>query len=257
MIHHRLHPFLDSPTPIAFAHRGDATHAPENTLPAFEAAARLGYQYVETDVHVTSDGVVVAFHNQRLDGSTNCTGRIDELPWSKLRTVLVDHRENIPTLEEILRTWPEMRINIDVKSDAAVAPLVDLIVKCNASHRVCIGSFREHRVRSIRSALGEDACTSMGPWAAIRLRLSAYGFPLPIAEVQCAQLPARPWKLKFIDPNVVELAHRRGIKVHAWTVNEKDEMTRLLDAGVDGIMTDRPMLLRTILKDRNLWPGQQ
>src|SRR6476660_4036703 len=132
-------PFLDHPGPIPFAHRGGAGAWPENTMPAFEGAVALGYRYVETDVHVTADGVLLAFHDDVLDRVTDKQGRVDELPWSAVRQARVDGREPIPTLEEVLDAWPELRVNIDPKHDGAVEPLAATLTRRNAVERVCIG----------------------------------------------------------------------------------------------------------------------
>src|SRR5688572_11562358 len=112
------YPFLDWPGPLAFAHRGGASEAPENTLPAFEQAVRLGYRYLETDVHTTADGELVAFHDDRLDRVTDRTGMVAELPWSTVRAARVDGREPIPLLEDLLGAFPEARVNIDPKADS-------------------------------------------------------------------------------------------------------------------------------------------
>src|SRR5450432_2302420 len=133
--------FLDWPAPIAFAHRGGAGDWPENTMPAFAGAVALGYRYVETDVHVTSDGVLLAFHDDHLDRVTDGTGAISDLPYAEVRTTLVDGREPIPRLDELLDAWPELRINIDAKHDEAVEPLAEVIEKANAIDRVCVASF--------------------------------------------------------------------------------------------------------------------
>ncbi|MGY4100825.1 glycerophosphodiester phosphodiesterase [Nocardia sp. R16R-3T] len=245
--------FLDWPTPIAFAHRGDATQAPENTMLAFEAAVDSGYRYVETDVHATRDGRLVVFHNRDLDGVTDSHGTIERLPWAYVARARVAGGEPIPLLEELLGTWPQLRVNIDPKSDAAVAPLIDVIRRCGAIHRVCIGSFRERRQIRARAALGEQLCTSMGPVAAMRLSASSLRWPAGRLVAPCAQLPARLGGLAFVNARLIGAAHRRGITVHAWTVNAEAEIRGLLDIGIDGIMTDRPTVLREILAQRGQW----
>ena len=113
------HPYLDWNGPIAFAHRGGASDAPENTEPAFRAAVELGYRYLETDVHVTADGVLVAFHDDDLQRTCGMPGRISELPWSQVATARVDGTAPIPRLDELLDTWPDARWNIDCKVAAA------------------------------------------------------------------------------------------------------------------------------------------
>ncbi|HJM00198.1 MAG TPA: glycerophosphodiester phosphodiesterase family protein, partial [Acidimicrobiales bacterium] len=133
------HPYLDTTTPIPIAHRGGAGAWPENTMPAFQGAVDLGFQYVETDVHATSDGVLVAFHDSRLDRVTDQVGNISELLWSDVQKALVDGREPIPRFAELMQSFPDLKVNIDPKSDGAVEPLIRELKELNALHRVCVG----------------------------------------------------------------------------------------------------------------------
>jgi glycerophosphoryl diester phosphodiesterase len=245
----RSHPFLDWDGPIPFAHRGGASDVPENTLPAFEHAVNLGYQYVETDVQVTSDGVLVAFHDNDLRRTCGRPGRISELPWSDVRTAMVEGAAPIPLLEDLLATWPELRINIDCKSDAAVDALVACLRRTNALHRVLLGAFNDARLRRLRKELGDGVCTSLGPLGVASLR---YGRPRH-REAMAAQVPVRQGPLVVTNAAFVDRAHALGLAVHVWTIDEPDEIRRLLDLGVDGIMTDRPEVLRNVFQERGLW----
>ena len=120
----RLHPYLEWDGPIPFAHRGGASDVPENTMPAFQYAIDAGYRYVETDVQVTADGILVAFHDDDLSRTCGRPGRISDLPWSEVKTALVDGTAPIPLLEDMLGTWPELRVNIDCKTNTAEDALV-------------------------------------------------------------------------------------------------------------------------------------
>ena len=151
------YPFLHWPGPLAFAHRGGASEAPENTMPAFEHAVRLGYRYLETDAHVTADGVLIAFHDDRLDRVTDRTGVIAELPWSEVQHARVDGREPIPLLEDLLTAWPDVRVNIDPKHDAAAEPLAAAIVRTGTVDRVCVGAFSDRRIAVVQGARGPGA----------------------------------------------------------------------------------------------------
>jgi len=244
--------FLDWPAPIAFAHRGGASEAPENTMPAFEHAIGLGYRYIETDVHVTADGVLLAFHDDVLDRVTGGHGRIDELPWSTVREAMVDGREPIPLFEDLLGTWPDVRVNIDPKHDGAVDALVAVLRRCNAADRVCIGAFSDRRLVRIRSLL-PGVCTSLGPRGTARLRTASLGIPSGRFHAPCAQVPTGARGVTLVDARFVRAAHNRDIKVHVWTIDDRDEMDRLLDLGVDGIMTDRPAVLKDLLQSRGEW----
>lgn len=245
----RLHPYLDWPGPIPFAHRGGASDVPENTMPAFEYAVNLGYRYVETDVHVTSDGVLVAFHDNDLTRTCGRPGRISDLPWRDVQTALVDGRAPIPLLEDLLGTWPDLRVNIDCKSDAAVNALVSAIKRTGSLQRVALGAFSDNRLRRLRSALGDDVCTVLGPAGVASLRFGALRHTAALA----AQVPVRQGPLVVTNEAFVVRAHRLGLAVHVWTIDDAAEMHRLLDLGVDGIMTDRPQVLKQVFQERGLW----
>src|SRR5687767_12891326 len=170
-------PFLDWPGPIAFAHRGGASEAPENTMPAFEHAVRLGYRYLETDAHVTADGRLIAFHDDRLDRVTDRVGVISQLPWSEVQRARVDGREPIPLLEDLLAAWPDVRVNIDPKHDAAAQPLADAIVRTGTVDRVCVAAFSDRRTERVRAIVGPALCTGMGPRQVAQLVAASRGMP--------------------------------------------------------------------------------
>ncbi len=243
------HPFLDWHGPLPFAHRGGASDVPENTMPAFEYAVELGFRYLETDVQVTADGVLVAFHDDDLQRTCGRPGRISELPWSEVREARVAGVAPIPLLADLLGAWPDVRLNIDCKSDAAVPALVETLRRAAALPRVCVGAFSDRRIRRIRSMLGPELCSALGPAGVAALR---FGAPTP-PGAHTAQVPVRQGRLTIVDERFVDRAHRRGIEVHVWTVDEPEEMERLLDIGVDGLMTDRPTVLRDVLSDRGHW----
>ena len=245
--------FLDWPGPLAFAHRGGASEAPENTLPAFEHAVRLGYTYLETDVHVTADGTLLAFHDDHLDRVTDRTGTIAELPWATVREAKVDGREPIPQFEELLSSFPDARINVDPKHDEAVEPLVAALRRCDAVDRVCIGAFSDRRLARLRALCGDRLCTSLGPRDIAKLRATSIGAPRLRLPAPCAQVPTAARGITLVDRRFVDAAHRQGLQVHVWTIDEPEEMRRLLDLGVDGIMTDRPAVLRDVLEARGQW----
>jgi glycerophosphoryl diester phosphodiesterase len=242
-------PFLDWPAPLAFAHRGGASEAPENTLPAFERAVELGYTYLETDVHVTADGVLVAFHDTDLSRTCGRPGIITQLPWSDVSTARVDGREPIPLMEDLLEAFPDARFNIDCKSNAAVGALVTVVKRTKCGPRVCISAFDDRRLRRLRTALGPNVCTSLGPAQVAALRFLGR----TAGGGAAAQVPVRQGRVTLVDERFVTGAHRRGIQVHVWTIDDADEMRRLLDIGVDGLMTDRPAVLRDVLVDRGEW----
>jgi glycerophosphoryl diester phosphodiesterase len=247
-------PFLDWPGPIPFAHRGGASEAPENTMPAFEQAVRLGYRYVETDVHLTSDGELLAFHDDHLDRVTDRTGVVAELPWSVVRQAKVDGREPIPRFEDLLGEWPDLRINVDPKHDASVEPLAEVLLRTGAVDRVCVGAFSDRRLARLQALVGGALCTSMGPRQVARLVAASRHLPgAGGITAPCAQLPTHQGPLPLVTDRLVATAHLRGVQVHVWTIDDRAEMARLLDLGVDGIMTDRPQVLKDLLVERGQW----
>ncbi len=218
-------------------------------MPAFESAGALGYRYVETDVHTTADGVLVAFHDHRLDRVTDRSGVISELPWSVVSQAKVDGTEPIPRLEDLLGTWPELRVNIDPKADSAVPALIEVLERTKAIDRVCIGAFSDRRLARLRASLGPALCTSTGPVETGRLRLGI----APPRVIPATQVPVRQGPITVITPSFLARAHRLGMAVHVWTIDDGAEMSRLLDLGVDGIMTDRPAVLKSVLIARGQW----
>ncbi|MDQ6726940.1 MAG: glycerophosphodiester phosphodiesterase [Actinomycetota bacterium] len=244
--------FLDHPGPIPFAHRGGASEHPENTMAAFEHAVGLGYRYVETDVHTTADGALVAFHDHVLDRVTERRGAIASLPWAEVRAARVGGHA-IPLLEDILGAWPDLRVNIDPKHDASVEPLVEVLRRTGSYDRVCVGAFSEARLDRFRRLTDGRVCTGMGTRAVARLRLASLGLPAPRFAGDCAQVPVRQGPVVVVDRRFVAAAHRHSLVVHVWTVDDPTEMGRLLDLGVDGIMTDRPAELKEVLVGRGQW----
>ncbi len=245
----RPHPYLDWDGPIAFAHRGGASDAPENTMPAFEYAVGLGYRYVETDVQVTADGVLVAFHDNELSRTCGRPGRISDLPWSEVSTAMVDGEAPIPLLEDMLGAWPELRVNIDCKTNQAVDALVATLKRCAALDRVGVGAFNDARVKRLKGRLGDALCTSLGPVGVSMLRFGRPRHP----TAHSAQVPVKQGRITIVNQRFVDRAHSLGIHVHVWTIDEPAEMHRLLDMGVDGIMTDKPAVLREVFEQRGVW----
>jgi glycerophosphoryl diester phosphodiesterase len=252
-------PFLDHPHPVAFAHRGGAAHAPENTWTAFEYAVELGYAYLETDVRATSDGKLVAFHDRTLDRVTDASGPINARPYGEVAALRIAGTEPIPLLEDLLGAWPDVRFNIDLKDVPGISLLPDVLCRTGAWDRVCVTSFSGSRLRTARGLLDRPVCMATSPtaiagvrcnvgtsarWPQIRLLASF----LARAWVRCAQVPGSVATRTF-----VRRAHALGLDVHVWTINDRAEMVRFLDLGADGIMTDDIETLRDVLIDRGQW----
>ena len=246
-------PFLDHPGPIPFAHRGGAGMFPENTLPAFQNAVDMGYTYLETDVHLSKDGEVFAFHDDSLDRVTGHVGKISDFTSKEISQIKIDGFAKIPTLSELLESFPEVKINIDPKADSVVVPLINLLKFTNSVSRVCVGSFSDKRIKQIRKTLGSELCVSAGPKSVIKFLAERFRFPSSKPNYHCLQVPQRSGPVKIVTRDFVKEAHSRGLQVHVWTVDDKKEMNNLLDIGVDGLMTDEPLVLKNVLLERDDW----
>ncbi len=209
----------------------------------------------------------MAFHDPSLDRVTDRSGAIAALSIAEVETADAGHvftldggrsfpfrgrGVRIPRLERLLMRWPEMRVNIDPKSDECVEPLVALIDRLGVWDRVGFGAFSDRRLRRVRALSRGRACTSMGPRAVAVARVAARSGRVPRLGANCVQVPRRSGRLPIVTARFVGATHRAGLPVHVWTVNDAAAMHELLDLGVDGIMTDRPRLLRDVLAARGL-----
>ncbi|MFF1307155.1 glycerophosphodiester phosphodiesterase [Streptomyces sp. NPDC058307] len=248
------HPYLDHPGPIPFAHRGGAADGLENTAFQFRRAVEAGYRYLETDVHATADGKLVAFHDATLDRMTDGAGRIADLRWAEVRHARVAGKEPVPLFEELLEVFPEARWNVDLKDEPALQPLLDLVERTGTWDRICVGSFSEARVMRAQRLAGPRLATSYGTRGVLNLRLRSWGVPAALRRsAVAAQVPESQSGIQVVDHRFVRAAHARGLQVHVWTINEPARMHRLLDLGVDGIMTDHIDTLRKVMEDRGVW----
>ena len=252
-------PFLDFPRPHAFAHRGGAAHAPENSWTAFEHAVKLGYAYLETDARATSDGKLMAFHDRTLDRVTGAPGPIGARPYREVAALRVAGSEPIPLMEDLLGAWPDVRFNIDLKDEPGIELLAGVLRRTGAWDRVCVTSFSGSRLRIARGLFDRPVCMATSPAviAAVRYNIGAalqgrqtgqLGRRLAQWQVRCAQVPGKVASASF-----VRRAHALGLDVHVWTINARAEMSRLLDLGADGIMTDDIEALREVLIERGQW----
>jgi glycerophosphoryl diester phosphodiesterase len=235
--------FFDPARPRVLAHRGLALEAPENTLLAFAKAAATGAAYIETDVHVSSDGVAVVSHDPSLARVAARKIAVAQLSMAELRRVDLGHGQGLVSLEEALDAFPDLRFNVDVKVEGAVAPTVAAIRRTLAASRVLLTSFSEGR-RLRLAALVPDAVTSAGRAGVIRSRLTSLRgsrsrLTQNLRGAAALQVPERVGSVRLVTARFVELVHDAGAEVHVWTVNDPADMERLLDLGVDGLVTDR------------------
>jgi glycerophosphoryl diester phosphodiesterase len=246
---------------IAFAHRGGAMYPPnlgrENSLHAFAEAVALGYRYLETDVHATADGVLIAFHDTKLDRVTDRRGAIAKLTYEEVSRAKIHGIDDIPRFEDLLTSFPDARFNVDAKSAGSVDLLADLIIAHGAQDRVCVNSFGIRRLHRLRKRLGSKVASG-----ASGLAIAVYRFAPQLTKIintraPVLQIPMEQKilgvRLRVLTPALVQAAHNSGKLVHIWTIDDPTTMTELIDAGVDGIFTDRIDILKDLLEQRGLW----
>lgn len=256
------YPFFDCDF-LAFAHRGGALYPPnlhrENSRHAFAAAVALGYRYLETDVHLTADGVLIAFHDSELDRVTDSAGRVAALPYEIVARARIGGIDPIPTLSELLEAFPHERFNIDAKSDAAVDQLAHTIAEHGAYERVCVSSFGIRRLLRLRRLLGPRVASSASSRGIALNRFAPWLTAVLDSPAPALQMPADHRlfgrDLRILTDRLVRTVHRHGKQVHIWTVDDETKMEQLIDAGVDGIFTDRPDTLKSVLQRRDRWTG--
>lgn len=253
---------------LALAHRGGATYPAnrgrENTRYAFQRAIDLGYRYLETDVHATADGRLVAFHDTSLDRVTDRAGAIAQLSFDEVRAARIDGELQIPTLAELLTAFPHARFNIDAKADSAVGPLSTVIREYEATDRVCLSSFSPRRLRRLRRLL-PNVPTVTSFYAVAQLRFAPGLSRIPAlrrlldSPGVALQLPTtyqfRGRRITVLTSSLITAAHRAGKQIHVWTIDDVNEMDRLIDLGVDGIFTDRIDVLKAAALRHGLWTG--
>ena len=250
----RPHQFLLRASFIPFAHRGGTSEAPENTLRAFKSAHELGFLYLETDVHSSTDGVLFAFHDNDLNRTCGVDKRIEELHSREISKFLVNGTDPIPTLGDLLEEFPNAMFNIDCKADPALQPLIRDLKKPGVLDRVCIGSFSDRRLRAIRDEFGARVCTSAGPREVTAMTLGAISATAGENGPNCLQIPVKQGPINLASKRFINRCRKAGLPVHYWTIDDPILIHDLIDRGADGIMTDQPAILKTALVSRDLWP---
>jgi len=241
--------------PLAIAHRGGAGLAQENSLAAFGLASALGLRYLETDIRVTRDGHLVCFHDETLGRVTSATGLVRSKSLQELRALRINGIESIPSFDEALDAFPEQFFSVDLKDEAAIEPLVKSLRRRGVAERVCIAGAWDgwlahvrREVPEVTTALGWRSLTALVSCARTGLRP-----PKALATAPFAHVPIKLGRVPILVERLVAMSHDIGVRVVAWTVDEPVAIRRLLDAGVDAIITDRPDVLREVLLSRDQW----
>jgi glycerophosphoryl diester phosphodiesterase len=250
-----------APRWAAFAHRGGAGHpdlvGKENTIAAFRQAVSLGFRYIETDVNATVDGHLVVFHDDDLTRLTDGRGTVADRTLAEIDKLRVGQSETIPTLDEVFETFPDTQFNIDMKNAGAVAALVRAIDRHRAHDRVCVASFSNERLRAFRRLMGRRVPTAVSPigivWNAyVPLLPRLLNSPGTALQIPVSQ-PVGSRQIPVLTPRLLRHAHLAGKVVHVWTIDDPHEMHRLLDMGVDGIVSDRTDVLKQVFTERGIW----
>jgi glycerophosphoryl diester phosphodiesterase len=228
----------------------------ENTWYAFAQAVAEGYRYLETDVHTTADGQLIAFHDSELGRVTDASGPVSSYSWADLADVRVGGSDPISLIEELLVEFSGTNFNIDLKDDATAELLPAVLARAGAEHRVCVASFSTARLRRFRK-LAPNVLTATTP-----AEIAWLGAGFGLRRFRCGsgvamQVPVRVVKQRvpLVRPDVIAAAHRVGIAVHVWTIDSRAEMERLIELGVDGIVTNEIGILKQVLIERGLWEG--
>lgn len=251
-----VHPFLDGMPFIAMAHRGGAAEHPENSYSAFKHAVDLGYAYIETDVRCTRDDVVMIHHDPTLGRTLSGDGLVQSRSWKSISAMEHTNGDNPMRLTDALEAFPDTRFNIDCKDDRTLLRLVPTLEALGPAvlERICLASFEDRRVAAIQRHFGRKVATSAGQREVAAWWRSSYGMRKVVrTRAIAAQVPLRKYGLNVLSNRFLATAARLGCQVHAWTIDDRATMERLIDHGVHGIMTDRPTVLREVLRERGLW----
>ena len=246
--------YFDGQTPRVIAHRGFPSGHAENTIGAFRAAVEVGADILETDVHLSKDGQVIVAHDFDLSRVAGLPGLVSEYTASELAAIDLGFGQGFSTLVETLEAFPGAKFNIDVKVPEVVDPFVDVVSQMNVHDRVLVASFDEtSRSRAVSRLPGVVSSATSGHIIEGRLRswlgLSGATWAMP-PEIRAIQVPPTHWGMALVTPSFVRMVHQKGLEVHVWTINEARDMERLLEMGVDGIVTDRADLAVKIVAKR-------
>ena len=245
-----MHPAVQSSRPLVFAHRGGARLAPENTIAAFDRGLTAGADGLELDVHLSRDGIVVVHHDAMLDRTTRGKGALNARTAAELAGI------DVPTLASVLERYPKVGIIIELKESgpALAGAVVDVVRRAHAADRVCLGSFSISALRAARAAAPDIATSGARFEVRVALYKSWCGLSPGRVAYQAFQVPETSGTTRVVSPRFVQLAHKAGIAVQVWTVDEREDIERLLSWGVDGIISDRPDIAARVVQD---WLSQQ
>lgn len=241
-----LHPYLKQPGISISAHRGGSLEAPENTIESFKYAIEVGSAYIETDVQLSADGIPFIFHDDDLNRLLGKDLIFNNLHSEEINQLRLFEVYQIPTLKEVLKKFPDTFFQIDVKTDEVALPAMEIINELDAFNRICIASFSSKRLKLVKENYPKT-CLSMGPNEILKLLLASFGLYKKRVQGDCLQIPIYHYGIKLVTKRFIKFVQSLGLKIHVWTINDENTMQKLIDLGVDGIITDRPKLLKEVL----------
>lgn len=239
--------YFAGPQPRIFAHRGLHSHRAgidENSLEAFAQAIEFGATHIESDVHATKDGVAVLFHDETLERVSNTASAIADLTLSQLKEIRLTNGSFVPTLEEALIQFPEIKLNLDIKSEGAISPTASAILAQNAMARVLVSSFSNSRRQKALALLDRQVATSasskqvVASWISHTFLFGAF-FKRIVRNIDAFQIPTKQGPVRFDTARFIARANRNRVEVHFWTINDPIQMSRLIQLGAHGIVSDR------------------
>ena len=248
-----MHPFFEDYSFFGFVHRGGDEVETENTIEAFKYSSDLGFVFIETDVQATKDEHVVIFHDASLKRMAGVNKSINELTLKEINEINLLGGGKIPLLSEALETFPDLRFNIDIKTEDALEETIQIIKKMNFLDKTCLASFSSSRLKRIKNLAGPEACISSGQMDIFKMMCQSIGIELQATMSQCAQIPVKQWGVPVLTKRFIETAKKQNKFVHVWTIDDIDQMFELIEFGVDGLMTDKPSVLKEAMLKKGLF----
>lgn len=260
-----MHSFLDTSAPFVIAHRGGVEDAPlyggdepvpENCDVAFARSVGLGVRYLESDIRTSSDGVPILHHDENLVRVAYYEAKVSDLTWKEIAQIRLPADARLMRLDDALITWPSVRWNLDVKDDRSVDATVRTLTRAHALDRTCLASFSRGRLLRLRQLLGPEAATC-ATWSEMATILRIPGSTAllsrrwsgDVLKPAVVQVPPTAFGVPLLTSGSVKAAHSLGMQVHAWTINAVEQMRRMLDIGVDGIITDNPAIAQDLIAE--------
>ena len=232
---------------IGLSHRGNSKKFIENSFEAFNSVIQMGYRYIETDLRMTLDKEVIAFHDPDLKRLFNLDLQVKNLTFNEIANLFKEKNCNLLTLKDALRKFPRIHFNIDLKVEEVIQDSIKVVADLNAFDRVCFASFHSSRTRKVLRH-NQNAIISMGMKDVALFKF----FNLNDKNIKIIQIPLK-WKgIKILTRNLIKKANISNLLVHVWTINDRKTINNLIDLGVNGIVTDEPELLMEIMKERDL-----